>query len=138
MSLEGAVLAVVAADRVGCEPVADVLRAAGATVKPALVSADALATLSAPGFDAAVLDVGDEPERFIALAASIRDDPRTQGLPVFALPSASLPSRRLAGLGPVHVLQRHDDPRAAGMRDQCPSLDRARVEQLEQIGRAHV
>lgn len=104
MTLEGAVLAVVAADRAGCEPVAAVLRAAGATVKTAVVSADALSTLSAPGFDAAVLDVGDEPERFIALAASIRADPRTQGLPVFALPSAALPSRRLAGLGPVHVV----------------------------------
>ena len=114
MSLEGSVLAVVAAERAGCEPVSAALRAAGATVKPAAVGADALSTLSAPGFDAAVLDVGDEPERFIALTASMRIDPRTHGLPVVALPSAALPSRRLAGLGPVHVVASGDLAHLAG------------------------
>lgn len=104
MSLEGAVLAVVGADEASCEPIGAALRAGGATVKNAVVNADALATLSAPGFDAAVLDVGDEPERFIALSTAIRGDPRTQGLPIFALPSADLASRRLSGLGAVYVV----------------------------------
>jgi signal transduction histidine kinase len=104
VSLEGAVLAVVAVDDASGEPVGAALRAAGAIVKSAIVNANALSALSAPGFDAAVLDVGDEPERFVALTTAIRGDPRTQGLPIFALPSAALPSRRLAGLGAVHVV----------------------------------
>jgi signal transduction histidine kinase len=104
VSLEGAVLAVVASDEAACQPIADALRTAGATVKNAIVDTSALATLSTPGFDAAVLDVGDEPERFVALAAAIRNDPRTQGMPLFALAFPGLPCRRLAGLGPVHVV----------------------------------
>jgi hypothetical protein len=104
VSLEGAVLAVVAADDAACQPIGKALRAAGATVKSAIVDASALATLSAPGFDAAVLDVGDEPERFVALATAIRNDPRTQGMPLFALAVPGLPCRRLAGLGAVHVV----------------------------------
>jgi signal transduction histidine kinase len=104
VTLEGAVLAVVAIDEASCERVAAALRGSDATIKNAIVNADALATLSAPGFDAALLDVGEEPERFIALASAIRGDPRTQGLPIFALASADLPSGRLSSLGPVYVV----------------------------------
>jgi signal transduction histidine kinase len=111
VSLEGAVVAVVGVDKSASDPLAEVLRKAGATVTTALVNADALSALSAPGFDAALLDVGDEPERFIALAAALRSDPRTSNMPIFALPSAALPSVRLAGLGPVYAVAGGDDAR---------------------------
>lgn len=104
MTLQGAVLALVAADDVACEPLVTSLRAEGATVRTAVVDTSALAMLSAPGFDAAVLNVGSDPERFVALAASIRSDPRTHALPLFALVSEEVPCGRLAGLGPVHVV----------------------------------
>jgi signal transduction histidine kinase len=104
VSLEGSVLAVVATDDAACERIAAGLRAAGAIARGAIVNASALATLSAPGFDAAVLDVGDEPEPFVALVAAMRDDPRTRGMPLVALPSARLPCERLAALGPMWVV----------------------------------
>jgi hypothetical protein len=67
--LGGAAIAVVAVTEAAGERIAESLRAAGASVRSAIVNASALATLSAPGFDAAVLDVGEEPERFFALSA---------------------------------------------------------------------
>ncbi len=103
MTLAGAVVAVVAASEPECERLAAPMRAAGAVVKATVVNASALAALSVPGFDAAVLDVGDEPERFVALVTALRVDPRTQAMPVFTVASPSLPCRRLAGLGAVHA-----------------------------------
>jgi signal transduction histidine kinase len=117
VSLEGAILAVVGVDDAACEPLCAALRAAGATAKSALINANALATLSTPGFDAAVLDVGDDPERFLALATAMRNDPRTQGMPLIALASPGLACRRLAGLGPVHVVPHARAKRESG-RDE--------------------
>jgi signal transduction histidine kinase len=110
VSLDGAALAVVGVDDAACEPLCTALRAAGATVKGAIVNANALATLSTPGFDAAVLDVGEEPERFLALVTAMRNDPRTQAMPLIALASPGLPCRRLAVLGPVHVVSTDGQP----------------------------
>jgi signal transduction histidine kinase len=101
VNLSGAVLAVVAVDDRACDRVAAPLRIEGAIVQMGIVNASALSALSAPGFDAVVLVVGDEPERFVALAASLRDEPRTQGVPIFALTSPGLVCERLAGLGMV-------------------------------------
>jgi signal transduction histidine kinase len=113
VSLEGAVLAVVGVERAASEPLAETLRGAGATVTTAVVNADALSALSTPGFDATLLDVGDEPERFTALAAAIRSDPRTSNMPVFGLPSPTLAAARLAALGAVYVVSRGDDVQLA-------------------------
>jgi signal transduction histidine kinase len=104
VTLEGAVLAVVAVDDDACLRIGAGLRAAGATVRSGILNASALAMFSAPRFDAAVLDIGDDPEPFVALLAAIRSDPRTQAMPLFALPSPGLHCGRLAGLGPVHVV----------------------------------
>src|SRR5207253_3620269 len=76
--LQGAVLAVVAADEAACERRAAPLRKAGAVVRTAIAQVNALALFSAPGFDGAILDVGESPEAFRALAESIRDDLRTR------------------------------------------------------------
>jgi signal transduction histidine kinase len=103
VSLEGALVAVVGPDDASCEPVCAALRDAGATAKSGIVNANALAMLSAPGFDAVVLVVGDEPDRFVALSNAMGGDARTRGLPIFAFASPRLPCRSLAGLGPVHV-----------------------------------
>jgi signal transduction histidine kinase len=102
VSLEGAVIAVVGADEASYEPLCSALRDAGATAKGAIVQANALATLSGP-FDAAVLVVGDEPDRFVALMNAMGEDPRTRDMPIFALASPGLPCRSLAVLGPVHL-----------------------------------
>jgi signal transduction histidine kinase len=104
VTLEGAVIAVVGVDETACEPVCAALREVGATAKSAVVNADALATLSAAGFDATVFQVGDDPDRFVALSTAIGSEPRTRGIPIFALASPVLPCQRLAGLGPVHVV----------------------------------
>jgi signal transduction histidine kinase len=101
--LQGTVLAVVAADEATCEKRAAPLRAAGAVVRAAIVHVDALAMLSAAGFDAAVLDVGQTPEVFMALARSVRDDARTRSLPLLVLAAGDVAARRVASLGPVHV-----------------------------------
>ena len=104
MTLEGAVLAVIALDDAACQPIAAALHAGGATVKTAIVNTSALAMLSVPGFDAALLDVGDAPEPFVALVTALRSDPRTRAMPLFALAPGGLPCGRLAGLGAVHVV----------------------------------
>ena len=109
MSLQGAVLAVVASDDARAELQAAPLRSAGAVVHCAVVNASALATLSAPGFDAAVLDVADDPDPFATLVSALGDDERTRGLPLVALPSARLTCGRLASLGFVHVIAPSDD-----------------------------
>jgi signal transduction histidine kinase len=103
VTLEGAVIAVVGVDEAGCEPTCAALRNAGAITKTAIVNADALVTLSM-AFEAAVLVVGDEPERFVALANELSGEPRTRCIPILALASPDLPCRSLAGLGPVHVV----------------------------------
>ena len=104
MTLEGAVLALVALDDADCRPLVAALHAEGATVKSAFVNASALAMLSVPGFDAAILDVGGDPDPFVALVTSIRGDPRTEAMPLFVVVSPEIPCGRLAGLGPVHVV----------------------------------
>jgi len=108
VSLGGAVIAVVAATEAACERVAAPLRAAGAAVTGAIIEVSALSTLSAPGFDAAVLDVGEEPERYEALASALGNDPRTRALPRFALAAPGLACERLAGLGPVQAVPQGD------------------------------
>ncbi len=109
MILSGTTLAVVAVDEAACERVAAPLRTAGALVQCTIEQTDTLATLSEPGFDAIVLDVGEQPERFLPVAIALRTDPRTRDLPVVALPDPSLPSGRLARLGAVHVIAQGDE-----------------------------
>jgi signal transduction histidine kinase len=109
VSLQGAVLAVVASDDARAELRAAPLRSAGAVVRCAVVNASGLATLSAPGFDAAVLDVADDPEPFEALVTALGEDERTRGLPLVALPSTTLTCGRLASLGLLHVVAPSDD-----------------------------
>jgi signal transduction histidine kinase len=102
--LERAVVALVGMDDGACEPVAAALRAEGADVRSAIANVSALALFSVPGFDAAVLDIGEDPDPFLGLVASIRDDPRTRSMPLFVLAPAEMPSGRLAGLGPIHII----------------------------------
>jgi signal transduction histidine kinase len=104
VSLEGAVVVVVGVDESASDPVCAALRDAGAIAKSAVVNTSGLATLSAHAFDAAVLVVGDEPERFFALSSALSSEPRIRGMPIFALASPALPCRSLGGLGPVHVV----------------------------------
>jgi signal transduction histidine kinase len=111
--LQGAVLAVVALDEAACERRAAPLRRVGAVVRTALAQVNALALLSAPGFDGAVLDVGDAPEAFHALAQSIREDLRTRGLPILALAAPGVIAARLAPLGNVQVAVVDDESRLA-------------------------
>jgi signal transduction histidine kinase len=102
--LEGAILLVVAVDDAGCQRLASPLLAAGATVSTALINVNGLATLSAPGFDGVVLDVGDDPERFLSLAASLRDDARTRATPVVGVVDGALTAMRLAPLALERVI----------------------------------
>jgi len=102
--LEGAVLALVARDEQACEQRAAALRGAGATVHCALVQVNGLATLSAASFDAALIDVGEEPETFVAFARALREDGRTESLPVVALLSPDVTIERCAPLGLVYVV----------------------------------
>ena len=112
MSLAGALVAVVAAGLEECERIAALLRASGAATQSAVVDADALAKLSAPGFDAAVLDVGSEPERFVALSTALHNDPRTQGMPLFALADDAMSCESVAGLGALQLVCGAEDVRA--------------------------
>ena len=107
--LKGAVLAIVASDEEACERRAAPLRAAGAAARCAIVQVNALATLSAPGFDAVILDVGDEPETFVALARALHEDPRTRPVPVAALAAPHVIAARLEALGAVRVVSARDD-----------------------------
>jgi signal transduction histidine kinase len=143
LSLTGAVIAVVATAEAASERLAIPLRAAGAVVTGTIVNANALSALSAPGFDAAVLDVGDEPERFIALAASLRSDPRTQGMPLFTVAAPGVPCERLVGLGAVHAASGGDraflealDDVVAQRRLSSAAADRVRALE-ERLKMAH-
>ncbi len=131
MSLEGTVLALVAVDDDACQPLAAALRAQGATVRTAGVDTSALAMLSAPGFDAAVLDVGSAPEPFVPLAASFRSDPRTRAMAVFALVSEELPCGRLAGLEPVHVVPTGNFARLSQLASDVLARNRSAAEAME-------
>ena len=101
--LERAVVALVGMDDGACEPVAAALRAEGADVRSA-IQRQRPSAFSVPGFDAAVLDIGEDPDPFLGLVASIRDDPRTRSMPLFVLAPAEMLSGRLAGLGPIHII----------------------------------
>jgi signal transduction histidine kinase len=107
--LQGAVLAVVAADEAGCERLAAPLRAARANVASAVAQVNGLATLSAPGFDGIVLDVGRDPERFVSLCASLRDDARTRATPLLGVVDGSLSAIRLAPLELGRVVTTADE-----------------------------
>jgi signal transduction histidine kinase len=107
--LQGCVLAVVAVDDAACKRLASPLREARATVSTALIHVNGLATLSAPGFDGIVLDVGADPERFLSLATSLRDDVRTRTIPVVAVVEGTLTARRLAPLALERVVLREDE-----------------------------
>jgi signal transduction histidine kinase len=120
--LDGVLLAVVVADPAAGDAgtsVAAVLRGEGATVKACVANANALATLSAPGFDAVVLETNDEPERFVALATTLAGDPRMRGVPTIAVVDGAATASRLAKLGAVIVVVRS----AAGPTD--PDADQA-------------
>ncbi len=107
--LQGAVLAVVAADEAACERLAAPLRAARASVSSAVAQVNGLATLSAPGFDGIVLDVGSEPERFVSLCASLRDDARTRATPLLGVVDGALSAIRLAPLALGRVVTTSDE-----------------------------
>jgi signal transduction histidine kinase len=107
--LERAVLAVVAGDEAACERLASRLREARATVSSAIVHVNALATLSAPGFDCVVLDVGSDPESFVSLTASLRDDVRTRDIPLVGLVDGALSASRLAPLELGRVVTASDE-----------------------------
>jgi len=131
VTLEGAVLAVVALDDDASRPTAAALRSGGATVKSATVNANALAMLSAPGFDAVLLDLAESPESFIALVTAMRGDPRTQATPLFALAPVGLPCGRLAGLGAVHLGPAGDLPQLMQMVSEVVARHRAAAEASE-------
>ncbi len=111
--LTGAILAVVAVDDAGCRRLALPLQSAGATVSTALIHVNGLATLSAPGFDAIVLDVGGDPERFLSLALSLRDDVRTRRTPVVGVVDGELTAIRLAPLALERVIAAPDESKLA-------------------------
>lgn len=102
--LEGAVLALVGRDEHASHSRAAKLRSAGATVHSALVHVDGLATLSTTSFDAALIDVGAEPESFVAFARALREDARTESLPLVAILSPEVTIERCAALGLVYVV----------------------------------
>lgn len=122
-SLQGAVIAVVADGDEACARSATALSEAGAIVRCASVHVSGLSTLSAPGFDAAVLDVGDDPEAFVALTRALQEDPRTRPLPLLVLISAGVVAARVAGLGLVHVVA---DPDPGSLVSSLATLVAAR------------
>lgn len=130
-ALKDALLAVVASDEAGCERRAAPLRALGAVVRCALVQVSGLSTLSAPGFDAALLDVAADPEGFAALARALHEEPRTRGLPVVARVSPEVPARRLAGLGVIHVVATEDDASLIACLSELVAERRAQSRALE-------
>jgi signal transduction histidine kinase len=107
--LQGALIAVVASDAAACERRAAPLRRAGAVVQTAIAQVNGLALLSAAAFDGAILDVGEEPEAFVILAASIREDARTRALPILTVAGHGVTAARLAQLGSVQVGVDGDD-----------------------------
>lgn len=104
MILQGAVVAVVGADQTECVRLVSLLREAGATVSTATLHLDALTTLSAANFDAIVLDVGDDPERFAPFAVSLRGDARTRSTPLIGVVDGVLATERVTPLALARVV----------------------------------
>jgi signal transduction histidine kinase len=129
--LHGTFVAVVAANEAGCERLASPMRAAGATVAPTIVQVNAMATLSVPGFDAIVLDIGTDPERFLSLAASLHDDPRTGRTPLVGLVDGAISATRLAPLALGRLLTSHDEARLPQVLSTIIEMRRSAFEALE-------
>jgi signal transduction histidine kinase len=124
VTLQGAVVAVIGAERGDAERLAAPLRALGAIASTALVHVDAMATLSAPGFDAVVLDVGFDPERFAPLAAALRGDARTQSTPLVGIVDAGLAIGRVAPLALSRVVTSADERDLPGILESVVELRR--------------
>ncbi len=118
-------LVVVGIDAIAAERCAESLRAAGASAESCVVNVDDLATLSAPGIDAVVLDAGDEPERFLALSAALRRDERTARLPLVVSVAAGVVASRVSALGPAAIATPSNEGSELFVATQA-ALDRGR------------
>lgn len=98
MRLEGACLAVVGGDPTTATRFSKALESEGALVTSSVVASDDLEKLSAPGFDAVVLVLGDRPDAFVPLAKTLASDPRTSSLPVVAVVSPEARAADVAAL----------------------------------------
>jgi signal transduction histidine kinase len=73
--LQGVHVVVVAVDEAAGERAAEPLRAGLCTVSTAIVNVNALAVVGASPWDAIVVEVGDEWERFLPFTVALREDP---------------------------------------------------------------
>lgn len=96
-------LVIVGVSEGSSEGCAEGLREGGARVETCVVNANDLATLSAAGVDAVILDVDADPERFVALAAALRQDERTATLPVIARVAPGVAVERVVLLAPSAI-----------------------------------